>query len=484
MNKKTIKKLLAVLMVPVLYYFVVSGFSTEASNESNLAINPAKVVPAPSTEKDFINCIFNGSFKSTPEEKWIDANITIYLGELNFNAIHIYDEINADTGTGPIVNGTLRYGLFDQELSQDQINNTKGLMDSIDNAGLKLVYERCKLSKLCYAQRLVYEVSQNSSTENYGFCYTDCSNYTTDSGRTVVHGYDPVQQYPDGYWLATDIYENLQHSDLYNFNPQFADSGTWYMKPMMRIDSSIVNNYPDKPVVRIVVNNFKGNTIRNVIIRAMNFKVGDSYNGQYTDEYTFNLVDSLKISGSVSDSNGLGFGYNGNLDSCKIDFKVYWMGQVEVWFDKMTVDDFYANKLFDPVPANNYDSYIEAEVTNFGEYDPLYAFFADECAHSNIPCIKYVVDKIRSIPKDAKISFATTNFFNTYGMREDGWGFEPILDVIQPDYFSVDAHEFWNWYDPPNYYGNYLPEDAFPDSVPQSLSERGLCASQFHVMSC
>lgn len=148
---------------------------------------------------------------------------------------------------------------FAEPLTSQQIINTNGLLNLTQNKNLEILLDRSKISKLCYAQRLIYEVSAGNTTENNGFCYSSTGgSYTTDQGRTVLYASDPNQSFPNGYWLARNVYENLQHSDLYSFNAQLADSGTWHIKPMMRIDSSIVDNYPEKPVVRIVVNNFRG----------------------------------------------------------------------------------------------------------------------------------------------------------------------------------------------------------------------------------
>jgi hypothetical protein len=58
--------------------------------------------------------------------------------------------------------------------------------------------------------------------------------YKTDSGRTVLHAsLDVTAEHPipnEPGWLCRDIYENLQHTDLYYFI-QSADTGYWYFKP-------------------------------------------------------------------------------------------------------------------------------------------------------------------------------------------------------------------------------------------------------------
>ena len=393
MKNTIIYKILVLLAVPVLYYVVVSGFnhSTGSFNAANRSSMTPLLTPSPVGDKNFINCIFNDGYDNN-SPAWIvnHLNMNMYSDSLHFNTVHLYDRINGDS------NGTGYYGRFQDSLNPDQITNTNNLLSLTNSKDLKLLYERCKISKLCYAQRLVYEVGNGSTSINNGFCYTGGGGeYTTDSGRTVRYGTDPVQQYPLGYWLSTGIYENLQHSDLYNFNLQYADSGLWYMKPMMRIDSSIVDNYPDKPVVRIVVNNFRGDTIKSVIIRARNFAQDDGgtvYGGQYVDRFIFRQgIDSLTVSGSTSEG-GLGYGHYWDYwewpDSCHVDFKVYWMGQVPVWFDKMTVDDRIGNGLFD----GQYDFHIFDETTP--EMFLITALWVKDrkFAESNYVAVNYVMN--------------------------------------------------------------------------------------------
>lgn len=455
MKNKVIRKLTVLLMVPVLYYVVFSG-AVEPQNEAVTAAGVSNMTPllnpSPGGDKNFINCIFNDGY-DTSIPGWIEnhLNMNMYNDSLHFNTVHLYDKINGDE------NGTPYYGEFLPNLTQDQITHTNSLLTLTNNKNLKLLFERCKISKLCYAQRLIYEVGNGSTSINNGFCYTGGGGeYTTDSGRTVRKGTDPAQQYPNGYWLSTGIYENLQHSDLYNFNLQYADSGTWYMKPMMRIDSNIVDNYPEKPVVRIVVNNFRGDTIKNVIIKARNFANFDQgsgtylYNGRYIDVFDFALDPgtSLEISGSDTLDNGLGKGIRAYREEfykwpthCKIDFKVYWLGEVTVWFDKMTVDDFYGNKLFDPNPANNFDYNIEQEVDNFADNSGLYSFFADELVYSQFAACRYVDSVMKYHNANARLHIAGSNYLNVLGLKNNLKGYPVLFQTVNPYSFNADAHE-------------------------------------------
>jgi len=390
--KRTVYSISALVIIPIMYYFLFTGFKEGSGTEQT------NLVPGPTGGKSFVNCIFNGGIWPSRAD-WVETQLGLNrYNDLNFNTVHLYDYINGD------VNGTEHYGEFQNTLSPLQIANTNTLFTLSGSKNMKFLSERCKISKLCYAQRVVYEVTPppGNNGVNNGFCYQNTSGiYETDQGRTVLHactGNCNNNSPTSVGYLAQNIYENMQHSDLYNFDAQYADAGTWYVKPMMRIDSSIVDNFPEKPVVKIVVVNFSGDTIKSVIVKAKHFAQdlnGTIYGGQYID--VFNAIQDpqfdLQVSGSVDDPSGLGYGVKNYSwleweAQCKVDFKVYWLGQVDVWFDKMTVDDKWANDLF----AGNYDCLITDETNH--EFFIMTALMVknNKFSSSNYMAVDYVMN--------------------------------------------------------------------------------------------
>lgn len=374
-TKKTLFKLATLIAVPVLYVLLFTGFKGE-TNPRPESLEQPKIVTT-NQGKDFVNFILNNDHMTTTNSgMWVESQLGNYYDTLHFNGIHIYDVVGG--GTSGTDYGTARFGYFNETLTPGQLSEINTLAGNIDAEDLKLYWERVKISRLCYAQRLVYEVSQNNNTTNYGFCYQSCNGeYMTDNGRTVLHA-DPNEM-TSGTYLAQNIFENMQHGDNANWNPQRADALIWYMKPMMRIDSSVVDNTPEAEVVRIDVVNFRGQAVKSVTIKARNFAqfTGGNYlyDGKYVDIFNF-IQDpgtNLEVSGDTNrfvDATGLNNGVYGNQyynrhwseweDSCRVDFKVWWFGDVEVWFDKMTVDDRDANGLFTGI----YDPYITDETSS------------------------------------------------------------------------------------------------------------------------
>jgi len=430
--KKKIFTIIAVTVAALIYFFLVSAFRT--------ATKPVSEPPAPvtaSTVRDtFTNCIFNSSFHEVSSE-WQLGNqlhVTSNLGrynDLNFNAVHSYDE-----------SGSNIYGKAEVPVLQDtQITNYRDFLDSVkDQGGLYGFFERSFLSKYCYGQRLIYEMPSQYGdiTTNYGFVYskTNKGTITTDGNRTVIHAV-PSTSGTAGY-LCYNIYENIQHSDLFNFRQN--DKGTWYIKPVMKIPE---NTPPLTQVVRIEVIAFNGQSVREIDIKAENF-TQTGYNEKY-----IGLNPDLTISGK-DEPGALNYGRGSDENwtqwdaNCKVDFRVWWYGTCEVWFDRMIVDDGTANDLFNPDKVQEIDDRINQEVTNFANHGSLVTFFTDEVCISQYPCIKYVVEKMRENPNKPKFSLAVTNYLHIHGLRNDNLEYRIYLDSLKPDYLQDDHHGFFH----------------------------------------
>jgi len=364
--KKTYFNILALLLLPLLYYAVFTGFS--ATENSSLNIEPKTTPPGPTSQKDFVNFILNSDYSdySAPGGHHMENFLDKFRAELNFNGVHLYD---ADSGTTEL-------GPFNYPINGTQKTKVENLIAGAHSETLKAIYERSNISNLLYAQRLVYEVANGSGhiDENDGFCYQDISGVYEEEpdGTTAIHAcvnpsecntqnWDAIPQY-----ICSNIYENLQHTDLPHFRPQARDVWDWHLKPRMKIKQTDFDD-PNKqalPVVTITPVRFDGSTITPIVIRVRNFKnASGNYDGLYKE--TFNFIDdpgtNLWIPGN--ETNGLNKGrdvypwwqWDAN---CKVDFKIYWHGNVDVWFDKLTVDDYWADKLFSGNLCCGYDEFI------------------------------------------------------------------------------------------------------------------------------
>ncbi len=475
--KKTYIRILVALLLPLLYYAMFTGFSSNENSNSNIAHNT--LPPGPSSQKDFVNYILNCDYDFS-SDKHMENFWGYYRDELNFNGVHLYDN---DTGTNAL-------GWFNKGIEGYQQTHMNNLITDAHTNTLKAIYERSNISNLCYAQRLVYEVANGSGhiDVNNGFCYQNISGLfeTEPDGTTAIHAcvnpeecnnqnWDAIPQY-----ICSNIYENLQHTDLPNFRPQIRDVWDWHLKPRMKIKQADYNPNDDRPVVTITPVRFDGSAMTPIVVRINNFGNDTfNYNGEYQEKFRFNNnIDSMWIPGN--ETNGLN---KGRADypwwewdaNCHVDFKIYWHGNVDVWFDKLTVDDFRANKLFNPDILQNYDPYLNAELQNFGSSMDI--FFVDELVYSQIPCAKYVVDKVRLSLPNVKISLAATNFLNILSQKNDNLGFRPLIERVKPDYFQPDIHRFFGWRDSGigNYHDSFYPDNITPSDpkVPDDYTPNG-----------
>jgi hypothetical protein len=339
---KTIYKLLILMLIPAMYYVLVSGYLV--SNEENNTTANNTAGPTVTAPKDFVLSIYNGNIAYTPDSMWV---------------------LQQTAGSN--------YGLY---------------------------YDRCKISQLCYAQRLVYEIAPNggSSTVNDGFCYRNCTGIYEEEpdGRTVLHACtgNCINTAPTaaGY-LAQNIYENLQQNIIIQFNPILgSDRGTWYVKPMLRIKQSDFRNDDTTPVVSISVYNPKLERIDSIVIQVRNFSDrSGNYSGAYQDSYMFEIAKDLQFTG-----NDLFNGYESKKSSTWPDVKIYWFGLVDTWFDEVTIDDRLADGLFE----GRYDYHIIRETTPEVFIMTALKVKGHEFRESNYKSVNYVMsvmyDKLKN----------------------------------------------------------------------------------------
>ncbi|MBL8008863.1 MAG: hypothetical protein JNJ56_15180, partial [Ignavibacteria bacterium] len=219
--------------------------------------------------------------------------------------------------------------------------------------------------------------------------------------------------------------------------------------------------------------NFNGERIDSVIIKIKNFRddIGN-YNGSYKEVFNFTgeLGNFLAISGRSDSVGGLNYGNDGNIESSQIDFKVYWFGQVDVWFDKMTVDDEIGNNLFRGI----HDGKIDDEVSNFTSQISNYTFFCDEAVYSQIPCLEYIKNKMVSYEPDSKLSYVMSDVQNRYSLRNDTVAYGTSLSRVEPKVFFCDPYVIpWEIPDNMSFPGaQQLSSAAYNDTLQRILGDK------------
>ncbi len=438
---KTLKKILVILALPLIYFLIASSFKptenlTNTSEEtkpiefkSGMALTPSFEVP-----KDFTHFLLNPGLWDSPRGWDFNYFWDYYRDTLNFNGIQVYDY------------GNSRTGYFDQIHSQSQVDTLNGFINGTISRGLKPMFTRRNLELVAsYGRRMSFE--GEGGNDYYSF-QNRLVAPSTDSGRSVLFACAtcPPPENPQANRLCYGIDENYQFAStyLYPWDPPI----DWHLKPVMRIRESDFSPNDTRPVVAIYTKNFRGDYIDTVVIRVNNFRDGNNnYFGQYKSAFTFLTSqggnDSLQISGRRDTITGLLYGYElPNVAESLIDFEIHWFGEVDVWFDKLIVDNDLANRLFNPSTLLNYDPYIKQELDNY--WDRMFMYTIDECVTTALPCVKYIQDYIRNYNqqygRNCIMSYATSNNLNAYFTKHDENDYKLYLDYTHPQVFQVDAH--------------------------------------------
>ncbi|MCU0371836.1 MAG: T9SS type A sorting domain-containing protein [Ignavibacteria bacterium] len=284
--------------------------------------------------------------------------------------------------------------------------------------------ERAKIIRPAYGQRSTYQAEYPTNTfpkyyyKNHGNKFSQYSE-TLPGGETVsgimcdtlIH-----QNYKNTYILDTlienceqvDWIDTLDHkwdASYYYSDNKKQNEWKWYIKPRMRIDTAVANNInmQNIVVVNLVVKNFEGDSI-SIPILVSNFKkTGQIYDGKYIDMYYdgTNLL-GLTVTGSFLHQGANPYPNPNYMLNSKVDYKIYWPGNVNVWLDYVRLDDEWAHFLFNPwlePDPKQYDfiEKIKDEVNLCTQNNNFGYFYMDEVPFNSFPCIAEVNRLIDSL---------------------------------------------------------------------------------------
>ena len=173
--------------------------------------------------------------------------------------------------------------------------------------------------------------------------------------------------------------------------------GEWYIKPRMKIrraDFSIADN---RPVAAIITYSIEGKMIDSTVIRVRNFSdLSGTYNGGYTEKYMteFELPgDNMRISSLEI--------FNKKAMRSKIfQVKIYWFGIIDLWFEKLTIEDQTANKLL----SGSYDENIKESATPLQFIKIAYKIQDNKFSVSNKTSLNYVMNVMHNNLNKSAIS--------------------------------------------------------------------------------
>ncbi|MCX6161959.1 MAG: hypothetical protein NTV87_11605 [Ignavibacteriae bacterium] len=336
------------------------------------------------------------------------------IDSAKFNQWHKY--LGSDTAQGRSV----PLGWFDYDVTFTNPNTNprvKGLLDSNNNQHLYTFMHRPNIDWLCFGQRSDYQCEdscflspdeqdfwfytyRNTGTVGINLHdYTQFGNgarvkYCTTNESVVDSCYNRVNPHSAGY-VVMGLKANREQVNATTYPGSGDCQYDWFIKPRIRIN--VADAYANKLVCRIEVYNFEGDTIKKVELYGKHFiDNSNNYDGSYRDNYYHFPTDTNLIIDT-------GYYFNPNKknwlrtdDSCKVDFRVYWYGQCDMWLDYVRVDDEKANRLLTG-SDDEYNNMLgwEAQLAVYNN-SPL-RFYLDEFEFNHLPCLKYVSKKLREL---------------------------------------------------------------------------------------
>ncbi len=395
-----IKIILSVMVLFSVFAFIISK-PTEKGNKPES--EKQNLLPPPSSVDSFIV----GAFQSgcdTRRDRLTDT--------LGFN---LWFRYLGGTIDGP--NGLkIQKGWTDYDKTFDTVIHSSvwDILDSNSDYNMKTIMHRPNIEWLAFGQRSDYQCEDNILNPDFYFYRYNLHPQGSDMIDNSIYGGSNVkvrycqQGTHDSGYVVRDLLSNREQINVRaSFGgvpyPGLGDKQfDWYIKPRIRIDS--VDAYLNKKVCKIEIMNFNGDIIKTQYLYGRNFRdtTNEYYNGRYLEEYYTKpsyQVD-LKILGNKSDSSRNAFNpYDSNRFStnCKVDFRVFWYGECDMWLDYVRVEDDRAYNLFNPTAPKHdlYMSMINAE-SNLASQNPSTAlmFYTEEFEFNHIPCIKYVYDRL------------------------------------------------------------------------------------------
>ena len=357
---------------------------------------------------------FYVGFYSTPYDTQFTGSV--FLDNFRLFSVNTMQGYSTKNGESDLTN--LQGGFNDSIYNYR--NNVISMIEKFNNVmnDRSMLLSREKITRPAYGQRSTYEAEYGRAElvnkikkPGYGYLNGISSYYSGEQwqGETVSGRYCQTGTHTAQY-IVDSLYENLEQVNDVSDNHLTSDRKTmyndyrWYIKPRMKIDQTFANNPTnwDKNVVRIEVYNFNGDLILEDTIQVLNFlDSNDYYNGSYKEYYYFTSSTyplSVKATDLTQGATSNAYGRTENLSSSQIDYRVFWLGEVDVWLDYVRVDDEWAHFLFNPQLESqnnpriyNFTNKINQEVNAFSKGDTSLAYFyMDEYSYNNMPCISEV----------------------------------------------------------------------------------------------
>ncbi|MBM4159073.1 MAG: hypothetical protein FJ216_09915, partial [Ignavibacteria bacterium] len=338
------------------------------------------------------------------------------------------------------------------------VDSVKLLLDSNNLHGLQMFMQRPATVWLCYGQQSDYQFEEQLSNNELSFYSYKIhpDTVSSDYQETYINGEEIRGRVCSLYtnkagYVATGLIANREQVNFDNRHyPGNGDyEREWYIKPRIKIDTA--DAIANKNVCRIEVFNYRDSLIKSIEIKGENF-IDEYYifRGPYLDWFyrlppESQIIDISLIFNPYKDDWM-------NKESCKVDFRIYWYGECNMWVDRIRVEDDRAYNLFDSTALHYicYHQMIDNEAYLAATNTSPARFYLDEFEFNHIPCIKYVSRKLKekTIQYGKEVPFTVYNGMGFYGAHtQEGWlDFNPFqkyfLDSVNIREYNYGSYPF------------------------------------------
>jgi len=316
-------------------------------------------------------------------------------------------------------------------------------LDSLQHYGMQGYYQPDTLMYAAFGKVSIHQAEETSDRYRYNNHHNSGTDVTDNwQGQTQrVRYYEAI---PSGPYTAVPVLTGLNENAENSYSGVTIDPiyqpvvningvrivNNYYIKPRMRINVQDTGG-TEKPVIKIVAHAFDGFPLDSITITTKDFKIDSGiYDGRYLEEY-FN--NNIVIRGDNLNRGRVG-GYLEwtNINSCHVDYQIYWYQEVSVWIDYVKIMDEPAEKLFgkDQKMRNTIKVKVDSLLNYDGSIHNLKGFFTEETDYSRLTCLKYLQGFLKdSIPGHSNDSRAKMIcLFNPWSyeanMREKGTDYD------------------------------------------------------------
>ena len=444
------------LLISVFTGFIITGINSRVTVPSGaLHVNP----PPPTSgniSTDFLIAAMNDG---------ADHNFQYISDSLGLNLWHWYCGDSTGSNNRHYPDGWT-FCAPNDHLFNPVGDYQSGILSELSDIGshnMQAFIHRPKIDYLCYGQRSDYRCVDTLNLEDKDLWF-----YSFQSPGHIGSDIEDGAPYGDGRYVrfcnatgpnpddpgfvVSRLRTNNEQCHINTWTDQwrYDNECDWYIKPRIRIDSTIADNPANwnTNVCRVIVIGQSGtDTLKMVTLKVRNFlDNNDNYDGKYLEEYRiFPGDDTMIIHVQWGDnyywsSRGNHPTDDGNIN--KADIQVYWYGNCDMWIDYVRVDNNIAHNLFSTDTTNlthrMYDQWLNDEAVLACEAQsgvPL-KFYIELNEFNNIPAIAYVNQKLNQYCGKDIDMIADQFTYYQYHMNWDDRGKIMTADQIVKEYVT------------------------------------------------